>query len=344
MHACRRWLLNVIPSASITTTKLLDRQKTRPSPFLLSTSTIFSFPYPSQMAAPAQSTSKLPFHPSFCEPDADTVLCSTDNTYFRVPSFVLRNTSGLFRTMFTLPPCKDIPRCEETIPVYEPDDILVPMLEMICGLPVPKWLDYQHLERVLGLAEKWDTPGPLTIIRAAITAPLFLTHPLRLYAIATHFEWEEVAQVAAAASLSLCIFDPVHADALSTIPTIYLDPLLVLHAQRRDLFRKAIDSPARFTAGNVDPFYCSSCNVPIDNTSWRALKARMYEVMDMNPSGSCFYSSGDVDSWIEAEKCWGAVCSTKSCGSLNYDKLATLRQIRGCIEQLPTTVGAIKCV
>jgi hypothetical protein len=274
----------------------------------------------------------------FSEPDADVMLLSDDNTLFRVHSFMLQNTSALFRTLLSLPQPNEECRFTDPIPVFERDDALIPFLNMLYGLVIPQWSNYQHVERVLALAEKWDTPGPIAAIRAAITAPIFLHEPLRLYAIATHFEWEEVAQVAAAASLSTCIFDPVHEPLLSSLPAKFLDPLLELHGERRHQFRVAIDSPARFTAGNVDPFYCSACHVPIDNSSWRALKAKLFQVMDLKPSGEWIYDAQLVDTWEEAKSCWAAKCKTKSCMCLNYDKPATIRQVRGCIDLLPSTV------
>lgn len=217
----------------------------------------YSKAIPVHVAAPIRSQK---YHPDFSLPDADIILRSLEGTLYRVHSYTLRTTSGLFYTMFNLPQPMKIAEHDvrgsrglrlEEIPIYEPDFVLERILRLICGLPVPPWESYDVLECVLTVAEKWDTPGPITIIRAALTSPQFLdSDPLRLYAIATHFEWKEEAKIASKKTLKLDLHDASYAPMLEGLASKDLLSLLNLHRRRRDKFKELLDSPERFAAGN----------------------------------------------------------------------------------------------
>ena len=127
------------------------------------------------------------YHPRFASPEADIILRSTEDTLFRVHSYTLRTTSGLFQTIFSLPqPKVSAPLKEErekstydtqssstavTIPIYEPALLLSYILPLITGKAPPQplhSLSLPMLTRLLFLAEKWDTPGPISQIRSVI--------------------------------------------------------------------------------------------------------------------------------------------------------------------------------
>ena len=127
--------------------------------------------------------------------------------------------------------------------------------------------------------------------------------------------------------------------------------LVTLHRRRRDEFRRLIDSPERFAAGNASTYHCARCGVaPLDNSSWRELKNVMFEEMDRRPLGDTISGIGlglggvetgaiaAMAEWPEARKCWESTCVDEECQGLNYDMVATLRQIRNCVELLPTAV------
>ncbi|KAG5651998.1 hypothetical protein H0H81_006650 [Sphagnurus paluster] len=284
------------------------------------------------------------FHPEFSFPDADVILRSFEGTLYRIHSYTLRTTSGLFNTMFNLPqPVKSKAGRDsgnrdyepEEIPIYESDFVLERLLRLLCSIPVPSWESYDDVDRVLTAAEKWDTPGPIATIRATLTRPQFLTSdPLRLYVLAKHFDWREEAKLAATQTLKLNLHDPIHASTLARLSSKDLLPLLNLHRKRRDMFKKLIDSPERFAAGN------SRCGVTqLDNHTWREFKNAMFAEIDRRPLGDTLgVAVGHSANWPEAKACWEAKCSKEGCGGLNYDRIATLRQIRNCIEILPSTI------
>lgn len=212
-------------------------------------------------------TYKQVYHPLFSNPDTDVVIRSLEGTLYRVHSYTLRTTSGLFETMFNLPQPQTLKRINvshssgsqgrnsdialEEIPLYESDLVVERILCMLCGQPVAKWESFDEVERVLAVAEKWDTPGPIATIRSALTSPKFLAEdPLRLYALAKHFGWMEEAKLASTHTLTMCLHNPCHAARLAQLSSKDLLPLLNLHRRRRDYFKELIDSPERFTAGN----------------------------------------------------------------------------------------------
>jgi len=288
------------------------------------------------MASTKQEESPRSYHPPFDSQDADIVLRSTGGTYYRIPSFTLRNTSGFFRTMLSLPQNGDTQK-DDPIPINEKDGVLERVLRMISGLETPKWESFDEVDDVLSLVENWDTPGPLAIIRSAITSPLFLADPLRLYVIATHFEWEEEAKLASKYTLSLSLHDDEYQAVLQRLSAKHLLALLTFHRKRRDLFKRFIDSEEPFNAGNANPYHCQGCGEETDNHTWRELKAKIYLEMDRRPLGDTLCGL-DMEEWPESVACWSAKCKKEGCGKLNYNKATTLRDIKAGIERLPSTI------
>ncbi|KAF4622257.1 hypothetical protein D9613_009011 [Agrocybe pediades] len=193
------------------------------------------------------------YHPAFCDTDADIVLRSIESTLYRVHSFTLRNTSGFFDTMFGLPQPNGSTRPQSTtlLDVYEGDFELERLLRLMFGLTIPRWSSLEELERVLNIAEKWDTPGPISVIRRALSSGTFIhSHPLKCYLIATHFGWVDVARLASTFTLALNLYDPMHSSTLNELTSKALLPLLELHRRRRDMFKELLNSPERFAAGN----------------------------------------------------------------------------------------------
>ncbi|KNZ74686.1 hypothetical protein J132_06441 [Termitomyces sp. J132] len=247
--------------------------------------------------------------------------------------------------MFSLP---QPPRCSvgrdedpEEIPIYEPDFVLERLLRLICSIPIPSWESFDDVDRVLTTAEKWDTPGPIASIRVALTCPKLLTpDPLRLYVLAKHFDWKEEAKLAATQTLKLNLHDPMYTPTLARLSSKDLLSLLNLHRKRRDMFKRLLDSPERFAAGNSSPYHCTRCGVTqLDNHSWREFKNAMYAEIDRRPLGDTLgVTVGHSADWPEAKACWEAKCADEECGGLNYDRIATLRQIRNCIDVLPSTI------
>jgi hypothetical protein len=297
---------------------------------------------------PARDIDVRVLHPQFNSLEADLTLLSSEGTAYRVPSFTLRSTCGYFRILLIgyTPICgsaehtqsKDAEELNLPIEVDEKDKVITKVLSMVCGLYITNWESIDEVEDVLSLAEKWDAPGPLSMIRGAITAPMFLADPLRLYAITTRFGWEEETRLASTHTLTLDLYDETHRPVLERISSSALMTLLRFHRLRRNEFKRLIDSiSGLFEEGNSVEYFCSKCRKMVNNHTWRELKVRMFMELDKRPLGDTLCSL-EMEEWPEAVLCWESKCKNPDCGELNYDKLSTLRDIKKCIDRLPLNV------
>ncbi|KAM6499140.1 hypothetical protein JOM56_004648 [Amanita muscaria] len=288
-------------------------------------------------------------------PDGDIILRSLQGTLFHLHSYTLRTTSGLFRTIFTLPqPCSP-PPTPIIIPIYEPTSLLTQFLPLLTGRPSPKalhTLDLGTLTRLLVIAEKWDAPGPITYIRNYL-GPLtgfFRTDPVRVYVLSRHFRWRAEAERAAVSLLALSEEEVERRwDATMFMVTNRAwDSLVELRRRRCGRFKELIDSQERFTAGNNPNNACIRCSTKLDNSSWTELKSAMVAELESRPLGDTVLAAmavpagansggtGRGDGWHELVSCFQAQCP---CGAANYDPLATIKQIRKCVKELPWRVG-----
>ncbi|KAH7905182.1 hypothetical protein BJ138DRAFT_1118697, partial [Hygrophoropsis aurantiaca] len=177
-------------------------------------------------------------HPCFASPDADIILGAKDRTLFRVHSYTLKTTSGWFRSLFSLPqrPCTSPPATSgftptstsgfastsfsaEVIHLDEDAHTLESLLRMICGLPVHAPTSYDPIDALLFAAEKYDMPGPISLLRILVLTPPLLDQPLRLYAAASRFGWDPEARHASAQTLALNIHAPDHRATLRRLDT-----------------------------------------------------------------------------------------------------------------------------
>ncbi|KAK0467617.1 hypothetical protein IW261DRAFT_1680158 [Armillaria novae-zelandiae] len=257
------------------------------------------------------------YHPTFNAPDADAILSSLDNTLYRLPSPVLRRTT----TFFASPSFTFEPR-SKPIPIHEHDAVLERLLR------IPPWRTFDDLEGVLSLAETWGARGAVDVARASITAPVFMREPLRVYAIATRFGWDEEAELASKHTLELSLHEEQHQEVLRRIPTRALVKLFKFHRKRRDEFRAGM-------AGEGAESRCAGCGKAVGGAGWAALVWRMFWEMDARPSGEGLCSL-EVEEWEETERCLGERCA--GCGRAVYERLEVLERVRKCLDALPDTV------
>lgn len=274
------------------------------------------------------------FHSLFSSPDADVILGANGHTLFRVHSWTLKTTSGWFRSLFSMPqPC--VPsNSPETITLNEDAYTLESLLRMICGLPINPLTSYDDVDTLLYAAEKYEMPGPVSLIRILVMTPPLLNQPLRLYAAASRFGWGEEAKYASTQSLVLNIYAPEYQPILRKIGTNAVLDLIHLHRERREGLRRRLnESP--FVTGN-EVAYCPRCRWAIDHHTWRELKYKVVLEMDVRPLGDTVLNDGLAE-WPEARACWEAKCPNTECTCVLYDKTETLRLIQECIDSLPKT-------
>jgi hypothetical protein len=190
-----------------------------------------------------------------------------------------------------------------------------------------------------------------------------------IYALACHFGWKEERRRASTCTLSLNILDSgfsgseseagdksrdsylLAEEGLKSLTSKDLLALINLRRKRCETFKALVDSPGRFTAGNGINYVCARCGVTsIDNSSWKTLKYRMGAEMERWPAGQTIAGKPftveqskleeelGLMAWPEADACWEARCPKAECRALNYDRAATLLQIKACLDLLPSEV------
>ncbi|KAF8197994.1 hypothetical protein BJ912DRAFT_952754 [Pholiota molesta] len=280
------------------------------------------------------SLASLTYHVAFSSPEANIILAAKDaKVYFRVHSHTLKTTSGFFRTMYSLP--QSLNSQSEIMYLEEGADVLEHLLRMICGLPLSEITSHDFLESVLFAAEKYDMPGPMSLIKMHLLAPSKSLHdPIRLYALACRYDWKEESKELSTRTLSLNIYDPSLRPSIQILSTNALLDLFMLHRSRRDEFQRSLDGPP-FVSGETSG--CGQCESLITYTTWKELKYRMVMEIDRRPLGDVIIETG-LSEWREALACWRAACPNESCKRLLYDRSETIRVIRACIEGLPKTI------
>lgn len=290
-------------------------------------------------------------HPAFDSPEADIIIVSRDLTYFRVHSFTLKTTSGWFRSLFTLPrpvssssddfgtPSKANPAptasSPETIHLDEDAETLEIVLRMISGLPITPITSYDIIDAVLYASEKYDMPGPASLVRIAILTPPLADQPLRLYASSSRFGWIDEARVASERTLALDLWSEENWKMLRRVDGPAALDLLKLHRSRREGVQKRLEEYP-FVSCSADAL-CARCRRQTDHHTWRELKYKILMEMDARPLGDTVLNVG-LQEWPEAKACWEARCPNTACASVIYDKTETVRLIRDCIESLPKTI------
>lgn len=258
---------------------------------------------PKMQAEMEESYDSALFHPLFGSNDGDIILGSKGgDVLFRTHSFTLRTTSGWFRTMFSLPQKQEPHETRHVIYMDEDASTLESLLRMVSGFPILPLTDYDSVDALLYAADKYDMPGPMSIIRVLVMTPPLQDQPLRLYAAACRFGWEAEAKHASTQTLSLDLHAEEHRMALSGLSTISLLNLFSLHRDRREGLRTRLDDPPFVGGGTA---VCVACGWQIDYHTWRELKYKIILEMDVRPLGDTVVNTGLVE-WIEAKACWNA--------------------------------------
>jgi hypothetical protein len=228
-------------------------------------------------------------HPDFSHTDGDIILLSKDEQRFRTYKAILRQTSTHFEVTLTLPQTLVAgaaePEAVDVVTLDEDGDTLEGILRMICGRDIPELDSLDVVEPLLHAAEKYDMPGPISIIREIVRANKDLD-PFRVYALAIRYGWNAIANSASTRTLQFDLSDDSMADKLLKITdTAALHKLLRLHWRRKQSLKKLLDSRA-------SPFYtvarqnsCNWCEKTPANTSQDWLKWKTMDAMDRCASG-----------------------------------------------------------
>ncbi|KAJ6497830.1 hypothetical protein C8R45DRAFT_984396 [Mycena sanguinolenta] len=283
-----------------------------------------------------ESRTQQVFHPLFSSPDGDIVLAAKGgNMWFRMHTFVLKTASSWFRAMLSLPQGQSPSGDVNVIFMEEDEDTLELLLRMISGLPLITIDHYDVIDKILFAAEKYDMPGPMSIMRLLVMTPPLLDQPFRLYTVACRYGWPEEASFASTQTLTHHLHDPEVRSRLGRLSTDALLKLFSLHHSRKEALRDRLNRPP-FVASDYSA-NCGNCHSPIDYHTWRELKYRMIQEIEVRPLGDTILDKGLAE-WPEAKACWLAKCPHRVCARSLYDQEPTIRIIRECIEELPRSI------
>lgn len=313
------------------------------------------------------------YHPQLCAADADAVLSSIDDVHYRIPSFVLRDATGLFRNVETA----------TRIPVSNHSRVLTPILLMLSGIGVsassplhfPVLTDLDEAVRVL---ITWDAPGPLSILRGSITSyiPLYdsiakhnlvrcagsesVSEPmektsiaLRLFGLAMRMEWELEAKMLSKYTLAADIWHEQYKDDMHCVDSKGIMRLMRLRRERRDGFGRILDRGWGRLEGNAKLSFgiptlegSSRCRGCAENLICQPsypyilgeLKNRMFWEMDRFPLGDTLVNAleTDVGDWSEAREVWSLKCL--KCDKAVIDRVGLMRDVKETLMMLPCSI------
>ena len=183
----------------------------------------------------------------FNVPNGDVILRtqSSPNRDFRVHKLILSLASPFFADMFTLPQPVRLGGGDElaVVDVTDPPQALDLILRLIYPSFLPPNIDsLDLLVEGLGIADKYNIESARARLRMQL-AKFINDAPLRVYAIASRFGFEEEAE--AASSLTTTRYLPALIDLpddMKYVPVSAYHKLVVLHAKHRDSIEDAIDA------------------------------------------------------------------------------------------------------
>ena len=140
--------------------------------------------------------------------------------------------------MFTLP--QKSQASPGIIHLDESEDIIERLLRMIFGLPLIPIESFDVVDALLGAIEKYDMPGPLSIIRLIVMTPPLVNEPFRLYSVSCRFGWDEERKHASQQTLTVNLHSREIRPQLESLSTQALLNLYDLHFSRREGYLTSI--------------------------------------------------------------------------------------------------------
>jgi len=281
-------------------------------------------------------------HPKFTNDEADTTLLSNDQIAYQIHSVVLKLTSGWFRNMFTLPqttapnrPNHPSPQPTVTLYLDEPSNVLTGLLCIISGFELPEISTVDYAEALLYAAEKYDMPGPISLIRKLITQePLISSSPLRAFGLASKWDWKEEAKIASTLMLDIDLCSDAAFKEMQRTPItpLYLVALMRLQRKRRDMIKDGLNGPTFAANQNYN---CGSCGASNIHKKWEEFKSKCMEESETRPFGHRLTMEDLLDhrGYMAALL---STCPNAQCSKNIYDFQLSIRRLIEVIEKLPS--------
>jgi len=247
--------------------------------------------------------------PPFNKPTADVILRSSDLVDFHVRRGILAEASDVFDDMFLLPqpPATEIlaetRNGQPVIPVDEESGTLERLLRLCYPGKAPSIGDLDDLRPVIRTAVKYDMPEVLEALKETLRS-FMDTLPIRVYAIALIFKFEDEAKAAAKASLA---FPAEDADApeLAEITGKAFNNLLKYHRACGIVAARIANNPSWIPLPRVDTWFNAGRNHGTCTRAyhgdiyasewWTVYMAESARILKTTPSGRALLMSGRTD-------------------------------------------------
>ncbi|PPR04444.1 hypothetical protein CVT26_002273 [Gymnopilus dilepis] len=276
----------------------------------------------------------LDYH--FDAPDSDVILLISEagrNTEFHVHKCILAAASPFFADMFSLPqpPTSQFDEKTPIIPVSEPSHVLDAVLRYVYPVEQPTIDSLDDLAAILGAAVKYEFMTAITALRKHLISSRFLhSSPIRVYAIACRYDFEEEAKIASRQTLCVDILDtsaPPIPD-LKYISAYDYHRLLRLHARRSAAAIKLLKCP--------ETLKCMQCNGSAFTMHdgpkwWYQWEKAAREELNLRPVTEVAFSLDFLFGAVRASGC-------SRCPESILDSWKFLQLLREEIDALPSTV------
>ncbi|KAI8982747.1 hypothetical protein BD414DRAFT_83050 [Trametes punicea] len=262
-------------------------------------------------------------------PYDDKLMCSAKSVDFRVHRCVLSAASPLFEGMLSLPqPATEDDQVIPIIPLSESSTVLETVLRLIYPMAEPVIQSLDDIAPALEMSRKYDLSVPLDRLRRRLVAPDFLeSSPLRVYGIATRFEFMEEARIASRAMLHTSLSDQIPHEDLKHITAYDYHRLIVLREQRARSAVELLRPPRELK--------CMQCNgrwPKIEDAPrwWSDYRERAVEELRLRPTSAVIFSLPFLQRSAQSG-CTGCAASILS-SSWFFD------QLKRKIDDLPATI------
>ena len=174
--------------------------------------------------------------------DTDAILRPLDGKELRVHKVILSLASPVFQGMLNLPqPAGFSPKIPK-IDIPESSDILQPLIQYLYPCSPPEISDISMWAALYTIADKYSVESVTDLLRGMLIPRFLKASPLRVYALASCWGFEEEAKAASRGTLTMDISKGFPEEDATLMGTIACQKLYLLHIQRRDKARPLLNN------------------------------------------------------------------------------------------------------
>ena len=185
-------------------------------------------------------------HDRFDAADADIILRSADGQEFRAHKTILSLASPVFQDMFSFPqPPSPEPLSVPVVDLCETGNVISLFLQCIYPVPKRSVEDFELLEALVAIADKYQAELILNTIEPWLTAPKNLRNdPLRVYAMGCSTPALKKASRDAACCMTFNAVAGACPRTLDRLTTGNYDRLVTYLTQREEFTRRIVNDPS----------------------------------------------------------------------------------------------------